>query len=72
MKEDERIQHLQDRFGLSKVKVSVIYYKLQRDFTITGIVTGPNYFAKKRALIKALEEEGPGTLRHPFFGKIRV
>ncbi len=32
MKEDEMIQHLQDRFDLSKVKASVIYFKLQRHF----------------------------------------
>ena len=32
MKEDEMIQYLQDRFGLSKVKASVIYFKLQRHF----------------------------------------
>ena len=36
MKEDEMIQHLQDRFGLSKVKASVIYYKLQRHFKKDG------------------------------------
>ena len=36
MKEDEMIQHLQDRFGLSKVKANVIYYKLRGHFTKDG------------------------------------
>ena len=36
MKEDEMIQHLQDRFGLSKVKASVIYFKLQGHFKKDG------------------------------------
>ncbi|UCF50250.1 MAG: DNA circularization N-terminal domain-containing protein [Thermoplasmatales archaeon] len=46
--------------------------KMQKDFSITGVITGPNYFAKKRALINALDKEGPGTLVHPFFGKLQV
>ena len=33
MNEDEMIQHLQDRFGLSKFQASVIYFKLQEHFT---------------------------------------
>jgi hypothetical protein len=33
MNEYEMIQHLQDRFGLSKVKANVIYFQLQRHFT---------------------------------------
>jgi len=33
MKEDEMIQHLQDRFSFSKVKARVIYFKLQGHFT---------------------------------------
>lgn len=32
MNEDEMIQHLQDRFGLSKTKASVIYFQLQEHF----------------------------------------
>jgi len=36
MKQDEMIQHLQDRFGLSKVKASVIYFKLQGHFKKDG------------------------------------
>jgi len=32
MTDVEMIQHLQDRFGLSKVQASVIYFKLQEHF----------------------------------------
>jgi hypothetical protein len=42
MKEDEMIQQLQDRFGLSKVKASVIYFKLQRHFTKDGKIVPKN------------------------------
>jgi len=46
--------------------------KKQRDFTIVGLITGPNYLAKKRKLINALESEGAGILVHPFWGRISV
>jgi len=46
--------------------------KLQRDFTITGIIKDPGYFSKKQALIKALESSGAGILKHPFYGSITV
>jgi hypothetical protein len=32
MTEDKMIQHLQERFGLSKVQASVIYFQLQKHF----------------------------------------
>ena len=32
MNEDKMIQHLQERFGLSKVQASVIYFQLQDHF----------------------------------------
>lgn len=32
MNEDEMIKHLQDRFGLSKIQASVIYFQLQEHF----------------------------------------
>jgi len=34
--DDMMIQYLQDRFGLSKVQASVIYFKLQEHFTKEG------------------------------------
>jgi hypothetical protein len=43
MKEDEMIQQLQDRFGLSKVKTSVIYFKLQRHFTKEDKIIKENF-----------------------------
>jgi hypothetical protein len=33
MKEETMIQHLQNRFGLSKVKATVIYFRLEEHFT---------------------------------------
>ncbi len=42
MKEDEMIQYLQDRFDLSKVKASVIYFKLQGHFTKDGKIIKEN------------------------------
>ena len=32
MNEDKMIQHLQERFGLSKIQASVIYFQLQEHF----------------------------------------
>jgi hypothetical protein len=34
--DDKMIQYLQDRFSLSKVQASVIYFKLQEHFTKEG------------------------------------
>ena len=36
-----------------------------RRFSITGYCIGPDYLIRKDALIKALEEDGPGALRLP-------
>ena len=36
MVDDKMIIYLQDRFGLSKVQASVIYFKLQEHFTKEG------------------------------------
>jgi hypothetical protein len=36
MDDDKMIQHLQDRFGLSKVKATVIYFRLEEHFTKNG------------------------------------
>jgi hypothetical protein len=36
MTDEKIIQHLQDRFDLSKAKASVIYFKLQEHFTKDG------------------------------------
>ena len=36
MADDKMIQYLQNRFGLSKVQASVIYYKLEKYFTKSG------------------------------------
>lgn len=45
---------------------------LQKTFSITAIITGPNYTQKKDALIRVLEEGGRGPLVHPFFGRLNV
>ncbi len=36
MTDEKMIQYLQDRFDLSKVQASVIYFKLQEHFTKEG------------------------------------
>lgn len=43
-----------------------------RGYVIQNRENEQNYFTEKNALIKALTEQGPGTLIHPFFGNIRV
>lgn len=45
---------------------------LNKTFNLTAVITGPNYTAKRNALISALEESGPGPLVHPFFGRVNV
>lgn len=46
----------------------------QKIFTIPGIVTNSDgrYFAKRNALINALEKPGPDILNHPFLGNFKV
>jgi len=49
--------------------------KMQKKFSITGIIhdgKDGGYFARRDALISALESEGPGQLVHPFFGTLNV
>jgi hypothetical protein len=36
MDDDKMIQHLQDGFGLSEVKATVIYFRLEEHFTKSG------------------------------------
>jgi len=43
-----------------------------RHIGFPGFVVGPDYVDKANALIGALEEYGPGTLVHPWFGSIKV
>lgn len=45
---------------------------LANKFTIQGYIVGPDYAARRDALIKALSEKDPGTLVHPWFGEITV
>jgi prophage DNA circulation protein len=44
-----------------------------RTFQIDGYVIGEDYFEARDKLIDALESDrGPGTLNHPYHGKVRV
>jgi prophage DNA circulation protein len=45
---------------------------LQKTFSMTGIITGPDYTQKKEALIAVLDQGGSGSLVHPFFGRVQV
>jgi len=45
---------------------------LNKTFSISATITGPNYSQKRNALIRALETKGPGILIHPFLGIHRV
>lgn len=45
---------------------------LDDKFSITAIVTGPNYFSKRDALETALKGKGPGQLIHPLYGPVNV
>jgi len=44
----------------------------QHCYDLDGYVIGINAFAKRNALIAALDADGPGTLVHPTFGVLRV
>lgn len=46
--------------------------ELDDKFSITAIITGPNYTQKRDSLEKALRQPGPGQLIHPFYGPIQV
>lgn len=43
-----------------------------RELSFTGFVTGEDYVAQANALLAALEESGPATLIHPWFGEAKV
>lgn len=43
---------------------------LPKSFAIAGWITGPDYFAKRDALIAALESDSPGVLSHPLYGQL--
>lgn len=43
-----------------------------RKFTLTMVVTGADYMARRDKLIEALEAKGPGTLVHPYYGEMQV
>jgi prophage DNA circulation protein len=43
-----------------------------RGFTLEAFVVGPAYIEDAKALIAAAEEEGPGTLVHPWLGSMEV
>lgn len=43
-----------------------------REFRVDAFVLGDDYFSQRDALIDALEETGPGVLKHPYRGQIDV
>lgn len=43
-----------------------------RAFTVEAFVVGQDYIAQANALIAAAEQEGPGTLVHPWLGSMQV
>lgn len=46
--------------------------KKQGKWDFDGYVVGPDYFAARNRLQKALEKKGPGDLIHPYYGRLRV
>ena len=43
-----------------------------REITLTAFVIGPDYLAQHDKLLGAIEEAGPGTLVHPWYGSLTV
>ncbi|WP_026988744.1 DNA circularization protein [Fodinicurvata fenggangensis] len=43
-----------------------------RRFRISAYLLGPDYDQELQALIEALDQAGPGTLVHPFYGELQV
>lgn len=43
-----------------------------REIALTGFVIGDNYIAERDALLAAVEDAGPGTLIHPWYGSLQV
>lgn len=46
--------------------------RAKRTINLTGFLVGADYHVKRDALMRACEEEGPGTLVHPWLGKLNV
>lgn len=45
--------------------------KLQRGYRVQAVITGDDYFNKRDALLRALENKGAGDFEHPFEGVIK-
>ncbi len=43
-----------------------------RGFSLSAFVVGADYFARRDKLVAALEDDGPGLLVHPQYGRIEV
>lgn len=43
-----------------------------RGYSFQAYVLGPDYMAARDALIEAMDQEGPGTLIHPYLGEVLV
>ena len=43
-----------------------------RKFALNAFVVGEDYLEKRNRLLSALEQGGPGTLIHPFYGSLDV
>lgn len=43
-----------------------------RTFSLPAYLVGENYLADRDRLIEALDQEGPGTLVHPWLGRLQV
>ncbi|HVL74710.1 MAG TPA: DNA circularization N-terminal domain-containing protein [Noviherbaspirillum sp.] len=43
-----------------------------REMNITAFLVGPDYMDKRDRLLAAIEEAGPGTLIHPWYGERKV
>lgn len=46
--------------------------KRMRNYSVSCLVIGDDHIAQAEALVDALEADGPGTLKHPYFGSIEV
>lgn len=44
----------------------------QRRYTLQAFVIGGNYIQSRNALMRALEQRGPGILVHPYLGRLSV
>lgn len=43
-----------------------------REISLTAFMIGPDYMAARDELLSAIEEVGPGTLVHPWYGQLNV